>query len=105
MMKRIAFKMQLHKGCEEEYRKRHDEIWPELKDLLKETGISEYSIFLDATTNSLFGVLQINDELSMNRLPENPVMKRWWDYMKDIMDTNPDHSPVSIPLQEVFYLP
>lgn len=104
-MSRIAFKMQLHEGNEEEYKKRHDELWPELKTLLKETGISEYSIFLDATTNSLFGVLKIDDELSLDELPDQPVMKRWWAYMKDIMESNADNSPVSIPLEEVFYLP
>jgi L-rhamnose mutarotase len=104
-MKRIAFKMQLHEGKEEEYRKRHDALWPELEQLLKETGISNYSIFLDSTTNSLFGVLQVEDASAVDQLPRQPVMQRWWVYMNDIMETNPDHSPVSIPLKEVFYLP
>jgi L-rhamnose mutarotase len=104
-MKRVAFKMMLHKGYEEEYKKRHDQLWPELQQLLKETGISEYSIFLDESTNSLFGVLKISDELSLDKLPSQPVMQRWWAYMKDIMESNPDNSPVSIPLKEVFYLP
>jgi L-rhamnose mutarotase len=104
-MKRIAFKMQLHKGQEQEYRKRHEILWPELEQLLKETGIQEYSIFLDPETLSLFGVLKIKDEQALDELPKHPVMKRWWTYMKDIMDSNPDHSPVSIPSKEVFYLP
>lgn len=104
-MKRIAFKMQLHKGQEEEYKKRHDALWPELVQLLKDTGIQEYSIFLDSATGSLFGVLQISDETALDKLPAEPVMQRWWSYMKDIMDSNPDHSPVSVPLTEVFYLP
>jgi L-rhamnose mutarotase len=104
-MARVAFKMQLHKGFEEEYRKRHEILWPELEQLLKENGISEYSIFLDVTTNSLFGVLKVNDPQALDNLPEQPVMKKWWAYMKDIMETNPDNSPVSIPLNEVFYLP
>jgi L-rhamnose mutarotase len=104
-MKRIAFKMQLFKGCEEEYKKRHDELWPELHSLLKDTGISEYSIFLDESTNSLFGVLKVSDELSLDKLPEQPVMKRWWAYMKDMYETHEDNSPVSLPLKEVFYLP
>lgn len=104
-MKRLAFKMQLFKGCEEEYKKRHDEIWPELQSLLKESGISEYSIFLDRTTGSLFGVLQVEDAVMIDKLPSTPVMQRWWKYMADIMETNADHSPVSIPLDEVFYLP
>ena len=102
---RIAFKMQLLKGFEEEYKKRHDEIWTELQELLKENGISEYSIFLDESTNSLFGVLKAADPKALDRLPELEIMKRWWKHMADIMETNPDNSPVSISLKEVFYLP
>ena len=104
-MKRIGFKMQLNKGAEVEYKKRHDELWPELKELLKSTGICEYSIFLDETTNSLFGVLKIDGTILLDNLPQHPVMQKWWLYMKDIMESNPDNSPVSIPLKEVFYLP
>jgi len=100
----MAFKMKLHPGKEEEYKRRHDTIWPELKDLLKETGVSEYSIYLDEETNSLFGVLQVSEEQKMSELPAHPVMKKWWAYMKDIMETNEDNSPVSISLKEVFYL-
>lgn len=104
-MNRLAFKMKLFSGFEEEYKKRHDELWPELAQLLKSSGISEYSIFLDADTNTLFGVMKAEDESALANLPEEPVMKRWWAYMKDIMETNPDHSPVSKSLQEVFFLP
>jgi L-rhamnose mutarotase len=104
-MGRVAFKMQLLKGKEEEYKKRHDEIWPELTELLKSTGISDYAIFLDETTQSLFGILKIDDEAKLNTLPGQPVMKKWWAYIADIMETNEDQSPVSIPLKEVFYLP
>ena len=104
-MHRIAFKMQLRKGFEEEYKKRHDEIWPELAQLLKQTDISEYSIFLDPTTNSLFGVLKAEDPVNLDNLPRHEVMQRWWKYMADIMDSNPDNSPTSVPLKEVFYLP
>ncbi len=102
---RIAFKMQLYKGFETEYKKRHEVLWPDLKQLLKSTGVSEYSIFLDETTNALFGVMKADDLTALDDLPSHPVMKKWWAYMKDIMETNPDHSPVSIPLKEVFYLP
>lgn len=104
-MARLAFKMQLFKGSEEEYKKRHDALWPELQQLLKETGVQDYSIFLDETTNNLFGVLTIDDPKAMDSLPAHPVMKKWWAYMKDIMESNPDNSPVSVPLKEVFYLP
>jgi len=103
-MHRIAFKMQLFKGFEEEYKKRHDALWPELAALLKATGISEYSIFLDETNNSLLGVLKAVDPAALDNLPAHPVMQRWWQYMGDIMETNPDNSPVSVPLKEVFYL-
>ena len=105
IMQRVAFKMQLNEGVEEEYMKRHDEIWPELETLLKEKGISDYSIFLDKSTNALFGVLKVHDMLSLDELPAQPIMKKWWAYMKDIMLSNEDNSPVSIPLKEVFYLP
>jgi L-rhamnose mutarotase len=97
--------MQLFPGKVEEYKRRHDELWPELRNLLKTAGILEYSIFLDEKTNALFGVLRINDTLALDKLPQQPVMRKWWSYMKDLMETNPDHSPVSIPLKEVFYLP
>ncbi|WP_018616483.1 L-rhamnose mutarotase [Segetibacter koreensis] len=104
-MHRIAFKMQLFPGFEEEYKKRHQELWPELQQLLKEATITDYSIFLDATTNSLFGVMKAEDKGKLDTLPSNPVMQKWWKHMTDIMETNPDNSPVQIPLQEVFYLP
>jgi len=103
-MYRFAFRMKLHPGMEKEYKRRHDEIWPELVQLLRLTGISDYSIFLDSETLHLFGVLRIQKPLALDELPTHPVMKKWWAYMKDIMDTNTDNSPVSIPLKEVFYL-
>jgi L-rhamnose mutarotase len=104
-MHRIAFTMKLHAGFEPEYRRRHAAIWPELVDLLHESGVSEYSIFLNEGTLELIGFLRIDDASGLDALPANPVMQRWWNYMKDIMDTNPDHSPVTRPLKEVFYLP
>ncbi|MCA0364232.1 MAG: L-rhamnose mutarotase [Bacteroidetes bacterium] len=103
-MQRLAFKMRLFPGKEAEYKKRHDEIWPELVDLLHQHGISDYSIFLDEETLSLFGVLKIEDAEAMKNLPESPVMKKWWAYMADIMESNPDNSPVSVSLKDVFYM-
>ena len=103
-MQRLAFKMRLSPGKEAEYKKRHDEIWPELVDLLHQHGISDYSIFLDEETLSLFGVLKIEDAEAMKNLPESPVMKKWWAYMADIMESNPDNSPVSASLKDVFYM-
>ena len=104
-MARIAFKMQLLPGQEAEYKKRHDEIWPELSVLLKHSGVSEYSIFLDDETNGLFGFLKVEDQEQLDSLPAQIIMQKWWAYMSDIMETNLDSSPVSIPLKEVFYLP
>jgi len=104
-MPRIAFKMKLHAGQEAEYKRRHDTLWPELEKLLKETGIADYSIFLDEKTLDLFGVLNIENPSGLEDLPRHPVMQKWWAYMADIMETNPDYSPVSVPLKEVFYLP
>lgn len=104
-MKRLAFRMKVFPGMEEEYKRRHDAIWPELSDLLKSNGISSYSIFLDERDGSLFGVMNVEDEVSMEALPQHPVMKKWWTYMQDIMETHADSSPISIPLTEVFHLP
>ena len=96
--------MKLYKGKEDEYKKRHDEIWNELKELLKQTGIKDYSIFLDETSNDLFAYLTIDDAKKLDALPNEAVMKKWWSYMKDIMETNEDNSPVTVSLKEVYYL-
>jgi L-rhamnose mutarotase len=103
-MERIAFKMKLFPGKIAVYKQRHDELWPDLRDLLKETGIFDYSIFLDEETNYLFGVMKVEDASLLKDLPEKPVMKKWWASMVELMETNPDNSPVSIPMKEVFYL-
>jgi L-rhamnose mutarotase len=104
MSTRHAFTMQLRPGNEAEYRRRHDGIWPELSALLKGSGIEEYSIFLEEATGVLFGYLRIEDPAKLDLLPAQAIMQKWWEYMKDIMDSNPDHSPVTKPLKEVFYL-
>lgn len=103
-MQRLAFKMNLNKGQKEEYKKRHDEIWPELKQLLKDVGISEYSIFLDEDTNTLFAFQKVSGDGGSQDLGQTDIVKKWWAYMKDIMKSNPDNSPVTVPLEEVFYL-
>mgnify|MGYP000553851357 FL=1 len=96
--------MKLKPGCEVEYEKRHRAIWPELVKLLKETGVNDYYIFWDKETNLLFAVQEQGVESGSQDLGTNPIVKKWWDYMADIMDVNPDNSPVSIPLKEVFYM-
>ncbi len=101
---RLAFKMQLKPGVAEEYKRRHEAIWPGLKILLKEAGISEYSIFLDEDTETLFAFQKVSGPGGSQDLGNQEIVQRWWDYMADIMDTNPDNSPVTIALREVFYL-
>jgi L-rhamnose mutarotase len=103
-MNRAAFKMKLNPGCREEYRKRHNEIWPELKQLLSESGVSEYSIFFDEETDTLFAFQKVSGEGGSQDLGSLPIVQRWWEYMADIMETNPDNSPVTIPLEELFYM-
>jgi L-rhamnose mutarotase len=100
---KVAFKMKLKPGMKAEYEKRHAEIWPELAELLSKSGISDYSIFLDEETNTLFAVQRLSGS-SSQELGSNPIVQKWWEFMSDIMETNPDSSPVSIPLTPVFHL-
>ncbi|MDC8829249.1 L-rhamnose mutarotase [Alteromonas gilva] len=104
-MEKIAFVMQLNPGCEEEYERRHDEIWPELVTELKAAGVEDYSIFLHPDTLQLFAVLWRSSEHTMDDLPAKAIMQKWWAYMGDIMAHNSDNSPVTQPLQQVFHLP
>lgn len=102
-MVKIAFKMKLKPGVKAEYKKRHDEIWPELVALLKQSGLSDYSIFLDEETDILFAVQQQNGQSSQD-LGNTAIVQKWWAYMADIMETNADQSPVCKPLKQVFHL-
>ncbi len=101
-MEKVAFKMKLKPGFEEEYRKRHAELWPELKQALEDSGILEYGIYLDRETGILFALQKLEDDHSTDELPGLAVMKKWWEYMKDIMEVNSDNSPVVTPLEEMF---
>jgi L-rhamnose mutarotase len=103
-MKRFGFKMKLNPGFKEEYKKRHKEIWPELVKLLKNEGIGNYSIFLDEETNTLFAYQEQIGDSSSQDLGSNEIVMKWWKYMSDIMETNPDNSPVTISLEQVFYM-
>jgi len=103
-VKRNAFIMKLKKGSEDEYKKRHDEIWPELKEELTKAGIYDYSIYLDEKTLTLFAFQKLSDDNTADELPNNPVVREWWDYMADIMEYNPDNTPVAIGLKEVFHM-
>ena len=101
---KYAFRMFLHPGHVAEYKKRHDEIWPELSALLKQAGVSDYSIYLDEEHSVLFGVLRRSAGHTMDALPQHPVMQRWWAHMADLMRTHPDGSPVAEPLPCMFHL-
>jgi L-rhamnose mutarotase len=103
-MKRKAFVMQLKPGFEAEYKRRHDAIWPELTAELRAAGVSDYSIYLDGESLRLFGFQKLSEGSTADKLAEKAIMRRWWDYMKDIMETNPDGSPVAKPLVEVFHM-
>jgi L-rhamnose mutarotase len=104
MSEKIAFRMQLYPDQAEEYKRRHDEIWPELSQLLTEAGVSDYSIHLDEETNALFAVLWRTDNHTMDDLPKNEVVRRWWDYMADVMETEPDNTPKIWELRTVFHM-
>jgi len=103
-MIRHAFKMQLKPGTVAEYKKRHDEIWPELAAELKAAGVSDYSIFLDEETLTLFAVQKLGEGNTAASLPNSPVVRKWWKSMAPLMETHPDHSPMAAPLREVFHL-
>lgn len=103
-MQRLAFKMQLKEGQKEEYKLRHQQIWPELETLLKDAGIHEYSIFLDEETHILFAFQKLSGGGGSQDLGGTAIVKKWWDYMADLMQVNPDNSPLSVPLEELFYM-
>lgn len=96
--------MFLKEGCKEEYKKRHAALWPELRKLLKDSGVGNYSIFLDEHTNTLFAYQEVSGGTGSQDLGSMEINQKWWDYMADIMEVNPDNSPVSIPLEDMFYM-
>jgi L-rhamnose mutarotase len=98
-----AFRMQLKPGVVDEYRKRHDEIWPELSALLTESGIHDYSIFLDEGTLALFAVLKLAEPNTRDALPDHPVMKRWWDHMAPLMEVEDNNRPKEWSLPLIFH--
>jgi len=101
---RIAFRMKLFKGNFEEYQKRHNPIWPELKEELINHGVNIYSIYLDKDTNDLFGYAEIEDQKKWEEIANTDVCKKWWDYMAPLMEVNSDNSPKSKDLLEVFHI-
>ena len=103
-MIRKAFKMKLFPGMEKEYEKRHNELWPEMKDMIHNYGGHNYSIFLDEKTNILYGYIELEDENRWAESANTEICRKWWHFMADIMETNPDESPVSVDLKRVFHL-
>jgi L-rhamnose mutarotase len=103
-MTRAAFTMKLKPGFEAEYRRRHDQIWPELVKELEAAGVSDYSIYLDESTLTLFAFQKLKDHNTSDLLPAKPIVRKWWKFMADIMDSNPDNSPVCVHLKEVFHM-
>ncbi len=103
-MKRIAYTMKVHPEHMDEYRRRHEQVWPELLSELKRAGVSDYSIFLDESTGTLFAVQKRTDDNTVAALPDHPAVRKWWEFMADIMETNPDNSPVERYMTEVFHL-
>jgi len=104
MPERIAFRMNLNPGQAAKYKKRHDEIWPELSQALRDAGVSDYSIWLDEETNHLFATLVRTDDHSMDQLPRTEINRRWWDFMADVMEYNAKNEPVVVPLRNVFHM-
>ena len=103
-MIRVATKMKVYPDCYEAYIRRHDKLWPEMKAVLKSHGVHHYSIFLDEETGTLFAYVEIESEAKWAQVAQTEVCQKWWAYMKDLMETNPDNSPKSQGLKEVFYL-
>ena len=101
---RKAFVMQLKPGMESEYEHRHNPIWDELAAVLKKHGVSNYSIFFHQGTHQLFAYAEIENEEQWNAIGSSPVCRRWWEHMAELMEVNPDHSPIAVPLKEVFHL-
>jgi L-rhamnose mutarotase len=104
-METVAFRMTLKPGMREEYERRHREIWPELAEALRDAGIRDYRIFLDESTGHLFACYQRTATHTTDALPSLPIMRKWWDFMAELMETHADHAPVVVPLTPVFHLP
>ena len=105
MPERIAFRMNLNPGQAAEYERRHDEIFPELAEALKDAGISDYSIWHDPGSDHLFAILTRTDDHTMDRLPDLEIVKRWWKHMADVMETDANNVPTQVLLKRVFLLP
>lgn len=96
--------MKVYPGREEEYHRRHNALWPEMREMIAQYGGRNYSIFLDEETDVLYGYIEVDDPALWAKSADTPINRKWWDFMADIMETNPDNSPVSVDLKPVFHL-
>jgi L-rhamnose mutarotase len=103
-MIRKAFRMSVNQGRQQEYEHRHNPIWRELEDTLRAFGVRSYSIFIDPATGDLFAYAEIESEAQWSAIAATDVCRRWWRYMRELMPSNPDDSPVSRDLREVFHI-
>lgn len=101
---RKAFLMTLKPGCRDEYERRHNPVWPEMENVLRKHGVHNYSIFHEPGTNRVFAYAEVESEELWRRLAEVETCRRWWAYMKDLMATKPDESPITKNLDQVFHL-
>lgn len=99
-----GFKMKLYPGFAKEYERRHNELWPDMVDMLHEYGAHNYSIFIDEETDTLFGYIEVDDPKRYAESANTAVCRRWWDFMANVMETNEDNSPVSVDLPCAFHL-
>lgn len=103
-MERIAFRMKVFKDCYGEYKRRHDNIWPEMKEELIKHGYHSYTIYLDEETGYLYAYMEIESKTLADKMSDTEINRKWWHYMKDVMETNVDESPKSVELSEMFHL-
>lgn len=103
-MEEQAFRMKLKPGFADEYKRRHDKIWPELKKAISESGVYDYSIYLDEESLSLFAVQKVRDGGNPDAQKGMAIVRKWWDMMADIMDVNDDNSPVCVSLRPMFHM-
>jgi L-rhamnose mutarotase len=100
----FAFCLRLRPGTEAEYRRRHDEIWPEMRAMMQDAGILHYEIHLRREDGSLFAFIVRKPGSSMAAFPSNPVWQRWQKHMADILIQDAGGGPLRTPLERVFRL-
>lgn len=103
-MKRKSFKMYLKEGCQEEYMKRYNALWPDLKELFRDCGILDFTIYLDKETNWLYAFQTLEKHFDEKAVSDNLIMKRWWEFMSDIVHMDCNNHPIILSLDELFHI-